>query len=74
MGLINFGYENVSSKKSLTGLTFKEKWQFEKTLEDLKTIYVVFIRSVPKQFAKVWPTGLSKENMKDLGKVQKSAI
>ena len=67
MGLINFGYENVSSKKSLTGLTFKEKWQFEKTLEDLKTIYVVFIRSVPKQFAKVWHSGLSKENVKDLG-------
>ena len=47
---------------------------FGALLEDLKTIYVLFIRSILEQSATVWHSSLSEENIKDLERVQKSAI
>ena len=41
--------------------------------QDLKIIYVLFIRSILEQSATVWHSSLSKENIDDLERVQKSA-
>ena len=42
--------------------------------EDLKIIYVLFIRSILEQSATVWHSSLTVENVNDLERVQKSAI
>ena len=47
--------------------------QFGASREDLKTIYVSYIRSVLEQSAVVWHTSLSEQNRQDLDRVQKSA-
>ena len=47
---------------------------FGTPIEDLKTIYVLFVRSVLEQSATVWHSRLSQENISDLEKVQKSAF
>ena len=41
--------------------------------EDLKTIYISYIRSVLEQNAVVWHFSLTEENREDLERVQKSA-
>ena len=47
---------------------------FNPPIEDLKIIYVLFIRSVLEQSAPVWHSSLSKENSEDLERVQRSAL
>ena len=47
---------------------------FGTPLEDLKTIYVLFIRSILEQSATVWHSSLTEENSNDLERVQKSAV
>ena len=42
--------------------------------EDLKLIYILFVRSILEQSATVWHSSLSKENANDLERVQKSAM
>ena len=42
--------------------------------EDLKTVYILFVRSLLEQSATVWHSGLSQENIQDLERVQKTAI
>ena len=42
--------------------------------DDLKTIYVLFIRSILEQSATVWHSSLTEDNCSDLERVQKSAI
>ena len=47
--------------------------QFGAPREDLKVIYISYIRSVLEQSAVVWHFGLTEENRHDLERVQKSA-
>ena len=47
---------------------------FKPPLEDLKTIYFLFIRSLLEQSATVWHSSLTEENSNDLERVQKSAV
>ena len=47
---------------------------FGTATEDLKIIYVLFIRSILEQSTIVWHSSLSQENASDLERVQKSAI
>ena len=42
--------------------------------DDLKNIYVLFIRSILEQSATVWHSSLTEDNISDLERVQKSAI
>ena len=42
--------------------------------EDLKLIYILFVRSILEQSATVWHSSLSQENANDLERVQKSAL
>ena len=43
-------------------------------MEDLKNIYVLFVRSQLEQSAVVWHSSLTQENITDLECVQKSAV
>ena len=42
--------------------------------EDLKAIYLTYIRSVAEQSAVVWHSGLTIKNRKDLERIQKAAV
>ena len=47
---------------------------FNPPLEDLKTIYFLFIRSLLEQSATVWHSSLTEENISDIERIQKSAV
>ena len=42
--------------------------------EDLKHVYILFVRSLLEQSATVWHSSLTEENSEDLERVQKSAV
>ena len=48
--------------------------EFGAPLEDLKIVYVLFVRSILEQSATVWHSSLTQENKEDLERVQKSAF
>ena len=47
---------------------------FGTSQEELKNIYILFIRSLLEQSATVWHSSLTEENKNDLERVQKTAI
>ena len=47
---------------------------FTSKRNDLKDIYLTFIRSIVEQSAVVWHSGLSSRNAKDIERVQKAAV
>ena len=47
---------------------------FGTPVEDLKTIYILFVRSHLEQSATVWHSSLTQDNRDDLERVQKSAL
>ena len=47
---------------------------FGTPVEDLKTIYTLFIRSLVEQSATVWHSSLTQDNITDLERVQKTAV
>ena len=47
--------------------------EFGAPIQDLKTIYITYIRSILEQSAIVWHSSLTEENIQDLSRVQKSA-
>ena len=47
---------------------------FGTSVEDLKNIYSLFVRSQLEQSAVVWHSSLTEENINDLERVQKSAV
>ena len=47
--------------------------EFNTPVEDLKNIYILFIRSILEQSATVWHSSLTQENSNDLERIQKSA-
>ena len=48
--------------------------EFGATEEELKNIYVLFVRSVLEQSCTVWNFGLTAENIQKLERVQKTAM
>ena len=47
---------------------------FSTPTNDLKEIYILFVRSILEQSATVWHSSLTQENIDDLERVQKSAL
>ena len=47
---------------------------FGASTEDMKTIYILFVRSLLEQSATVWHSSLTQGNIDDLERVQKSAF
>ena len=48
--------------------------EYEPSIEDLLTIYKLYIRSLLEQSAVVWNSGLTEENKSDLERVQKTCL
>ena len=48
--------------------------RFTNSKEDLKSVYITYVRSVIEQSAVVWHSSLSMKNRKDLERVQKAAV
>ena len=48
--------------------------EYKAPTEDLKTIYIAYIRSILEQSAVVWHASLTLQNIEDLERVQKSAL
>ena len=47
---------------------------FDAPVEDLKEIYILFIRSILEQSAPVWNSSITADNSNDLERIQKSAV
>ena len=47
---------------------------FGAPIEDLKTIYILYVRSVLEHSSIVWHSSLTEENSADLERIQKSAV
>ena len=47
---------------------------FGTPVKDLKTFYILFVRSILEQSATVWHSSLTQENSEDLERVQRSAL
>ena len=47
--------------------------EFGTPIEDMKEIYILFVRSILEQSATLWHSSLTQENIEDLERVQKSA-
>ena len=47
---------------------------FGASVDDLKNIYFLFVRSLLEQSATVWHSSLTQENSNDLERVQKSTV
>jgi len=58
--------QNLVKKADARMALLRKVASFGAPLEDLKTIYVLFIRSILEQSATVWHSSLSEENIKDL--------
>ena len=48
--------------------------EFHASIEDMKTIYIIFIRSLIEQSCPVWHSSLTKENSEAIERVQKCAV
>ena len=69
MGSEHFKYCEESQCKLLRSVA-----SFNPPEEDLKEIYILFIRSILEQSATVWHSSLSEDNKNDLEQVQKTAL
>ena len=65
---------NIVKKANARMELLRKVASFGTNPEDLKTIYIVFIRSLLEQSATVWHSSLTKENKSDLERVQKTAL
>ena len=48
--------------------------KFTSSIEDKRTIYILYIRSILEQSSVVWNSSLTAENSEDLERVQKAAV
>ena len=48
--------------------------EFNVPLEDLLTIYILYVKSVLEQSCQVWHSSLTFENLMDIERVQKNAL
>ena len=65
---------NIVKKANARMQLLRKVASFSPPIEDLKTIYFLFIRSLLEQSATVWHSSLTDENTNDLERVQKSAV
>ena len=65
---------NIVKKANARMELLRKVASFGTNPEDLKTIYIVFIRSLLEQSATVWHSSLTEENKSDLERVQKTAL
>ena len=66
--------KNIIKKVNARMALLRKVSKFGAGIEDLKTIYILFIRSLLEQSATVWHSSLTNDNTKDLERVQKTAL
>ena len=66
--------KNIVKKANARMELLRRVASFGTPVEDLKTVYILFIRSILEQSATVWHSSLTEENSCDLERVQKSAV
>ena len=64
---------NLVKRANARMVLLRKLSQFGASRDDLKTIYISYVRSVLEQNAVVWHSSLTEENCQDLERVQKSA-
>ena len=65
---------NIVKKANARMQLLRKVAEFGAPQEDLKTIYILFVRSILEQSATVWHSSLTQENINDLERLQKSAF
>ena len=66
--------QNIVKKANKRMQILRKISSFGASYNDLKTIYIAYIRSILEQSCTVWNSGLTEENAKDIERVQKSAL
>ena len=64
---------NIVKRAHARMILLRKLSEFGAPREHLKTIYILYIRSVLEQSAVVWHSSLTQQNTEDLNRVQKSA-
>ena len=70
----NLNTKNIIKKANARMELLRKLASFGAPLKGLKIIYYIFVRSQLEQSATVWHSSLTTENIKDLERVQKTAI
>ena len=65
---------NIVKKANASMELVRKLSSFGASEEDLKHVYILFVRSLLEQSATVWHSSLTEENSEDLERVQKSAV
>jgi hypothetical protein len=65
---------NIVKKANARMELLRKVASFGTSIEELKDVYILFIRSLLEQSATVWHSSLTEENSNDLERVQKSAL
>ena len=65
---------SIVKKANARMVLLRKVASFSTPIEDLKTIYILFVRSILEQSATVWHSSLTQENINDLERIQKSAV
>ena len=66
--------KNIVKKANARMQLLSKLAKFKPSMEDLKVIYILFIRSLLEQSCVVWNTSITKEDRINLERVQKSAV
>ena len=70
----NLNTANIVKKANARMELLRKVASFGTSPDELKNIYILFIRSLLEQSATVWHSSLTEENSSDLERVQKSAL
>ena len=65
---------NIVKKANARMELVRRRASFGASHEDLKDVYIIFVRSLLEQSATVWHSSLTEENSDDLERVQRSAV
>ena len=66
--------KNIIKKANARMQLLRTVASFGANIQDLKTIYILYVRSLLEQSATVWHSSLSEQNRNDLERVQKTAM
>ena len=66
--------DNIVKKANMRMELLRKVSTFGASLEELKNIYILYIRSLLEQSCTVWHSGLTAENSEDLERIQKCAL
>ena len=66
--------QNIVKKANARMQLLRKVASFGLPYEDLVNIYILFVRSLLEQSAVVWGSSLTKDNIEDLERIQKSAL